>query len=905
MLRKARSDAARKRTTCGKVIEHGSFGKTDGQSWLAPLRVMSAIVAGLSIFLLIVQSSVSLKRSEHMRDDQAFGRSLVELQVIFLNTQLALRGVAQGAVPTINETPENTLDALRLNYGGFLNRVVTLDQTDSARSEELRILENATFEDLKARSIVLLPVIRGTDVELRDALPELSNELDNLGPVLDWVVREGSRIADVRAETARSYLAQDTRVLITLLLSLIAVMVLLVWDFRRLYLVYKKRAQENRLASARLETVVGTSQDAIIVTDEAEQITGFNRAAEVMFGMANSVARGRSIRDLVYETDGRTISLNRAAAARSERIQMIGRDAVGRDFPVEMSLGTAIRDGTQIHVCFLRDISGNLAAERNLRDSRDRALAGERARTHFLAVMSHEMRTPLMGILGVIELMRAEKPSARNGELLEVLQSSGQILLGQINDVLDLSEIESMGINLTEQPFHLDALLEEVLLTLRPSANRQNSQLLLEVLPQPLGWFRGDPIRLRQILINLIGNAIKFTREGEILIEVASGPDTHGLVLGRNRIEIQVVDTGVGIPKSELDSIFEDFVRAEQSGARRTEGTGLGLGIVKRLVTAMGGKLGAESVEGEGSLFWVSLSLQQVEKPSEIEHEVTPDADMRQVSVLLVEDNATNRFILREMLNRDGHQVAEASDGAQGVEMANAEAFDLILMDINMPVMNGLQATTAIRAGGGKSSKAYIVALTAHIFDHEHLRYRDAGIDDIAMKPLNWEGLRGILKGGSALPLGSPLGQKTTEKVAEPPLLDKDILNMLLDTLGPGQLGRMLDLFLSDGQTAISDIRQGLSGPRQVLRDRLHGFAGSAATFGARRLHSRLGALEEKVFDMSHEELRHVPRSIETIWTATRQEVERFCGLLPRPPEAADLRPKGPLRDTNDPRRIF
>ncbi|MFU8865797.1 MAG: ATP-binding protein [Rhodobacterales bacterium] len=815
-----------------------------------------------------------------------------------------LRSV-QGVETPLNGRPESNLNALLQRYGAFLDKIVTLDQVWRTEHRGSAILDEAAFEELKTRSVALLPLFHGTGAELQDALPALSAALDDLAPVLRRVMQESLSTADIQEQTRWTQVQNDLRNNAIVLCSLIAATSLLVIDFRRLYLFNRQSAQENRMASARLETVIGTSQDAIIVTDEAEEITSFNRAAEVMFGMASSVARGRPIRDLVYANDGSILSLSRAAAERSYKMQMIGRDAVGREFPVEISLGTAMKDGTHINVCFLSDISDRLEVERDLRTSRDRALAGERTRAHFLAVMSHEMRTPLTGILGVIELMQAEEPTDRNREYLEVLQSSGQILLGQINDVLDLTEIESMGINLTNQPFDLDALLKEVMTTLRPSANRQNSRLLLETLPRPLGWFRGDPIRLRQIMINLIGNAIKFTREGQILVEVTSGPDTQGLVLGRHRIEIQVSDTGTGIPQSELDGIFEDFVRAEQSTARLVEGTGLGLGIVKRLVAVMGGKLGADSVEGEGSMFWVSLSLHQVDKPVVIAPLAAPNDVARPASVLLIEDNATNRFILREMLNRDGHRVAEAADGPQGVAMADAQAFNLILMDINMPSMNGLQATAAIRTGGGKSAKARIVALTAHVFDHEHLRYKDAGIDDIVMKPLKWEGLRRVLQGKPAILLGNTPGDVAVNKGAEPPLVDKDILGLLLDTLGPGQFGHFLDQFLTEGQMAMTDIRQGLYEPRQVLRDRIHGFGGQAATFGARRLHSHLGALEDKVLTMSDAELRHIPRTIETLWTATCTEVEQFRNYLPRPPAAADVRPKGALRDANDPRRMI
>ena len=889
------------------MIDQDSLRGAAERPWPRLMRLLAAIVASLCAAVLVLHLVMSVQRITQWRDDQiqTVRQSLSELPPLFRDVELAVRRAATDAAPAQAEALRDGVTGLRQSYDVFLDKIVQLDQTIRADPQRAATLANPGFEDLKARAVSLVPLIRASNTDPGPALSAIHRELDGMTPVLYSFVREATGLIDARARVVQIQILNDLRILVILVISLVASLALLVWDFRRLYLINRDKAQDNRLAGARLETVVGTSQDAIIVTDASERITGFNRAAEVMFGLSSSVAKGRSIADLISEVDGTTMALNRASSGRTERRQMMGRDAVGRSFPVEMSLGTATRAETLIHVCFIRDISDRVEAEKDLRSSRDKALAGERAKAHFLAVMSHEMRTPLTSILGVIELMRAQKPGQSNREYLDVLQSSGQVLLGQINDVLDLTEIESMGINLTDQPFDLDALIEEVLLTQRPAANRQNSALQFESTPHPLGWFRGDPIRLRQILINLISNAIKFTRNGEILIEVAAEPDTQGFVLGRHSIQIQVADTGTGIPAGEMDRIFEDFVRADQPAANRTEGTGLGLGIVKRLVAAMGGKLGAESVEGEGSLFWVTLSLKQVDKPIEIGPHTAPEADLRPSSVLLVEDNATNRFILREMLQRDGHRVAEAANGAEGVAMAAETAFDLILMDINMPVMNGLQATSEIRSGGGPSATARIVALTAHIFDHEHLRYQDAGIDDIVMKPLKWDGLRRVLRGDPAIPVKKLRPDNPDDKGAEPPLLDRDILGMLLDTLGPRQLARLLDQFLADGQVAVQDIRHGIREPRQVLRDRLHGFAGPAATFGARRMHSRLGALEEKVFDMTDGDLRHVPRSVETVWMATRREVEQYQNLLPRPPDATDLRSTTRERDTNDPRRMI
>jgi PAS domain S-box-containing protein len=875
--------------------------------WPKPLRILAATVASLCVLGLLIQIPVTWQGINALRHDrtEAFAQDLIDLKVQLRDVSQALQN-AGSEMREIGINDQGTdLGALRQSYGSFLDRIVALDKFNSSAVQGIADFDGAPFDELKTRAVAVLPFFGLADPDLRAAVPKIALAVQHMAPVLDGLVDHANRLVLQRAQDMRQQLLNDLQVLAILMVSLVASLALVVWDFRRLSVINRKQVQQNRLANARLETVVGTSQDAIIVTDASARITAFNRAAEVMFGMSSSLAKGREIGDLVYQGDGTSLALTRATAGRTERIQMMGRDAVGRVFPVEMSLGTALRDGTQIHVCFIRDISDRVEAERALQTSRDRALAGERAKAHFLAVMSHEMRTPLTGILGVIELMRAQKQGADTAEYLDVLQSCGHVLLGQINDVLDLTEIESMGINLTDQPFHMDALLEEVLLSLRPAADRQNSRLLLQTAPRSLGWFRGDPTRLRQILMNLIGNAVKFTRDGEIWIDVNAEPDTQGLVLDRHRIEIQVGDTGAGIPEGEMHRIFDDFVRAEQPASNKTEGTGLGLGIVKRLVAAMGGKLGAESVEGEGSLFWVSLSLKPVDKPQAIGLEPAPDMDASPSSILVVEDNPTNRFILREMLSRDGHKVFEATDGAQGVELAAAREFDLILMDINMPVMNGLQATAAIRSGGGRSASTRIVALTAHVFDHDHRRYQDAGIDDILMKPLKWDDLRRMLLGKPAITLNKPLPDKFADKGLEPPLLDREVLTMLLDTLGPGPLGRLLDQFLSDAGMSITGIKEGLRGERQVLRDRIHGFAGPTVTFGARRLHSFLGAFEDKVFDMSEEELRHIPRRLEAVWAATRHKVEQFRDLLPRPPEVAEIRPKNRLRDANDPRGML
>lgn len=871
---------------------------------LRVLPVLAITVGLLSLFVLMVQAPRIWQQIEWLSrfESRIIHDAGDHLEASFLQLELAVLRATDEGQPDLGHVRALFTD---------LQKEISALKTTIARSTypgQGRLVDetNAALTRFAAGSEPLTDFFKADDAAFMGARPQLINTLEDIRASLDTLTDSADRMALQNDAMVQEDLGRSLLLLVLAAIVLFASTALLASVFWRISRINLQRARENRLVSARLETVVDTSQDAIIVTDDAGVISGFSRAAETIFGMASSIARGLVIGDLIFHMDGRALSLASLDKPDVERIQMVGRDAVGHEFPIEISLGTALRDGNTIRVFFLRDISARLAVEEDLRASRDKAQASERAKAHFLAVMSHEMRTPLTGILGAIELMRTNADGRNTKDYLDILQSSGELLLGHINDVLDLTEIESMGINLTERVFDMDALLADVTRTLIPSAERKSNSLVLHKSTEKLGWFRGDPGRIRQILINLIGNAIKFTNDGQITVDVDVAPDTEGLILGRQRIEIQIADTGAGIAQNQLDRIFEDFVRLEDTAARKTEGTGLGLGIVKRLVSAMGGKLGAESVLGEGSLFWISLSLPPVELPASMGEVLTDPSDVPRSSVLLIEDNEINRFILREMLERDGHRVAEAEDGGQGVEMAAAEAYDLIFMDINMPHMNGVQAAKAIRAGKGKSAKSRIVALTAHVFDHDLRRFRDAGMEDVVIKPLRWEGLRRVMRGNPATTSEQqPEPATGAGRGALPPLLDREVLNQLHDTLGPEKLGRLLDQFTTEAETALSEIRAGLHGPRQVLRDRLHGFAGQAATFGARRLHSFLGTLEDEVLEMPPADMERLPDRLEGLWTVTRKEVRALRTLLPVVALTAEVRPKGPLRDANDPRRMI
>ena len=380
----------------------------------------------------------------------------------------------------------------------------------------------------------------------------------------------------------------------------------------------------------------------------------------------------------------------------------------------------------------VQDISVRKRTEAELISARDAAQAASRTKSAFLANMSHEIRTPMNGVLGMAELLSQEPLGAKGRKYVETIQRSGQALLGVLSDVLDLSKIEAGRMELVSARFDLGSLVREMQDLYGETAQARGVAFAVEIAPGLAQWVTGDAVRLRQVLLNLVSNAVKFTAQGRIDLRVRAE--------GAQLVRFEVQDSGIGIAASKHAAIFEAFAQADDGSTRRYGGTGLGLAIAREIVALMGGEIGIESVPAKGSLFWFRVPLPPAASFSSQVPEQATAADGAGLvgrRVLVAEDDGVNAEVTQAMLQRLGIAVEMTGDGAQVVAAHAAASFDLVLMDCQMPVMDGFEATRLIRATEAARGvpATPIVALTAHAFAGYREQCLAAGMDDYLVKP--------------------------------------------------------------------------------------------------------------------------------------------------------------------------
>ena len=512
----------------------------------------------------------------------------------------------------------------------------------------------------------------------------------------------------------------------------------------------------------KLDKMVASIPDAVISADPQHRIVTWNVAAERIFGLPAAAALGQALDAFVPEAaavidrarqrpDGAAQDAGALPGTTPQQTTALGAD--GRALQVEMNISEWVQDGQTYFTLIVRDVSERLRLVEELKIAKEEAERASQAKSTFLANMSHEIRTPMNAVLGLTHLALRQATDERGRDYLERIQQSAQHLLGIIDDILDFSKIEADKLSLEHIGFSLAAVMENFSNLIVDKATAKGLSLDIDIAPDVPDALVGDPLRLGQILINYGNNAVKFTERGEIHVRVeVLARGEHDVVL-----RCAVRDTGIGLSEEHRQRLFQSFHQADPSTSRQYGGTGLGLAIAARLADMMGGQVGVDSRLGEGSTFWFTARFgldAAGALPPDGAGLPTPDGGEslglaaqggRSLRVLVVDDNEVNLLIAGEMLSHAGVEVLTAEDGAQALQRLQAEPFDLVFMDMQMPVMDGLEATRRIRALTDKP-RVPIVAMTANALPADRERCLQAGMDDVITKPIDPDRLVSVLR---------------------------------------------------------------------------------------------------------------------------------------------------------------
>ena len=641
----------------------------------------------------------------------------------------------------------------------------------------------------------------------------------------------------------------------------------------RMLLSAMRRAAALTASSRQLAATVAGSLDAIVIADSFSKIIEYNTSAEGVFGWTREEIIGRTMEDIFLPEGLRDAYKNamnqpllqdRSEAIYPTRFELSGRRKNGEEFPVELNMTFVKRNDDAIFMAYIRDVSDRKITEKALIEARDRAESADKAKSQFLAVMSHEMRTPLAGIVGIMDLLKTTKLSQKQDRYIQIATSSSTVLLDHINEALNITRIDVGKLELSSQEFNLPDLAETLVEVLEPLSNQKNLDLRLQLANNIESNFMGDSHRIRQILTNLLGNAIKFTDQGNINFSItgSDGPET-------SFVHFIISDTGLGIAPENHQKIFEEFVAITQGDQSQVRGDGLGLHISRKIARLMGGDVMVKSDIGKGAEFTLSLPLERVRK---IDGKVAepasfPHKENQNLSILVVEDNNVNREVLGDMLKGLGHSVSRATNGVEALDCANIQSFDIIFMDINMPVMDGIETTHRIRADSKLNSKACIVGLTAHGSDEFGEEAQQAGMDNFFTKPIRLEALRKIIS-----------DIVSNDQFA---VIDEfsPVLTELFETLGREKVLRIGEKFFEELDVFIQQSIDGVFAEDHVaLVEATHKMKGAAVLLGQNVLETPLDQLECHTLEGDVTDLTN---SIQSLRNIAQQSKAAFFDLTP------------------------
>jgi PAS domain S-box-containing protein len=626
-------------------------------------------------------------------------------------------------------------------------------------------------------------------------------------------------------------------------------------------------------------------EDPIFIHDTKFRILQGNRAYFLAAGVSEEQAIGLPYWQVFPPGDGPTPGCRQATEKAHhcvEEIHVGNHIFISRGHPV-------VNENSEIlySMHILHDITEQKIAQRKLEAALSAAQAAFETRTRFLANMSHEIRTPINAVLGFSHLCLNLELPARARDYIDKIHSAASSLLGIVNDILDISKIEAGKLEIESISFSMDELLNQMASLFGLKAREKGVELVIGALSCLPDRLLGDPLRLSQVLTNLLSNALKFTEQGEISLTL----EPVSIASDAVTLRFEVRDSGLGMTQEQMDKLFTAFSQADTSTTRKYGGTGLGLSISKQLVESMGGELGVESKAGEGSCFNFTLRFDVVS-------EEATDTPARPLFVgkriLLVDDNDFNRQVGQELIKITGASVDTADDGQQALEAVSARPYDLVLMDIQMPVMDGYTAARLIR---DRYPELPIIALTAHAMVEERARVMAVGMNDIISKPILPDMLYSMLTrwlGNTNIPnttlLTPPPPPSQTENLAMPDTHDGfDLTTALARVNGDHELlDRFLNLFREHNAGCVDEIGAALAHKDMILARRLsHTLKGGAGTIGMTELQASAARLEAALAESALKtgEQKSISEDLNALNAAWTQAMKTLDARLGRRPE--------------------
>ena len=648
--------------------------------------------------------------------------------------------------------------------------------------------------------------------------------------------------------------------------------------------ITKQKSDETEL---RLAAQAFKTSEAMFITDSDATILRVNNAFSRITGYDHDDVIGHNPRLLSsgLHEPGFYDSMWRSLLESGEWTgEIYNKRKNGEIFPEYLNISSVRDDRGEIthFIAHFVDITDQKNYEKNLRNEQARSEAANIAKGRFLAIMSHEIRTPMNGILGMLDLLRHTRLDEQQQQLVSTGLESGEILLNIINDILDYSKMEAGKLQLECEPFELQDMLLHTLELLQPQAEMKGNILRLDMHNHLPRYVSGDSSRLRQVLLNLITNAIKFTNDGNITVTVSGERQEAGKFM----FECSVKDTGSGIRDDAQETLFDEFTMADQTHSRTQKGTGLGLAICKQLVQLMGGTIDFTSKFNRGSnfTFRIPLKITEAQAVTAEESPVSGVAPRKDTRVLLAEDNIANQTVMKAILGNADLDVTVVNNGEKAIQQLAKERYDIILMDISMPEMDGIEATRHIRQLPGRARNIPIVALTAHALSGDRERFLEAGMNDYLTKPVKvkktleciarWTGKKRDWP-EEVEDIGVALEEQSGTQAQ---FIDKDVINQLIRDTSAETVTNLIRLYIDDGRKRISHLLEAISDRNvEKLQFEAHTLGSSAATHGNLALHDLMRKIEHHCRSDNPDEAFVEAENLRSVADQSFEELEKMA----------------------------